>query len=435
MTAVVVAMSLIPLMGVVAIAVDGGLVMEEKRHVQAAADASALAAAADLYKRYRTNGGVDTPANNANASALTTAAANGYSNDGTNSIVTVRISPQSLFQPITPPPFYVDGNGHLLPGYVEVTIQSNRVRVFSKFKFSDTMPVTARAVARGQWEPSSPGVVALNPTASPAFNASGSANFNAPAATVVIDSSASGALGTSGNGSGTAAEWDITGTDSAGSSLTGTVKQGVPPTPDPLAYLPAPAAPPPGTIASTNIGQGNKQYTLTPGSFSNLPNFKSGDVVIFKQASAGNGGIYYLTSGGLKSTGATIEMDPGTSGGIMIYNAGTGTNDKIDITGNSSGSVTLTGLTDSIYKGLVIFQSRSAGEEIKITGQGTMTITGTLYAKAAQITAVGQGSSDATFNLGSQWIADTVNLSGQGTIQINYNSGNVARGRSFGLVE
>ena len=47
------------LVGVVALAVDGGTLMETRRHVQAAADAAALAAAADLYSNYTANQGID----------------------------------------------------------------------------------------------------------------------------------------------------------------------------------------------------------------------------------------------------------------------------------------------------------------------------------------------------------------------------------------
>src|SRR6185437_10775075 len=77
-------LSLALLLGVIAVAVDGGSLMEERRHVQATADAGALAAAA----------------------------ANGFSNDGVQSVVTVSVSPQN----------YQDGPnaGKALPaGYVE----------------------------------------------------------------------------------------------------------------------------------------------------------------------------------------------------------------------------------------------------------------------------------------------------------------------------
>jgi uncharacterized membrane protein len=80
------------LVGMVAIAVDGGALLEDRRHVQATADAAALAAAADLYAHYPANGGAD-PQGTAAKSARTVAAANGFADDFANSVVTVNVSP------------------------------------------------------------------------------------------------------------------------------------------------------------------------------------------------------------------------------------------------------------------------------------------------------------------------------------------------------
>src|SRR5262249_31492826 len=144
-----------------------------------------------------------------------------------------------------------------------------------------------------------------------------------------------------GNGILKAPEFDITGgyaITGGGAMITNPTPNniicGCHPTPDPLAYLPEPTQPPAGNITQVSLGNGNYQYTLSPGSYGGpgpkLPNFNAGDVVIFQQASAGNDGIFYLNSGGLNSTGASLIMDSSTSGGIMIYNAGTGTSDGIN---------------------------------------------------------------------------------------------------------
>src|SRR5438067_824748 len=92
--AVFVAACLTVLVGILAITLDGGLLLNESRHAQVVADAAALAAATDLMANAPLNGGTD-PSGTAKASALTTAAANGYSNDGTTSVVTVNIPPQT----------------------------------------------------------------------------------------------------------------------------------------------------------------------------------------------------------------------------------------------------------------------------------------------------------------------------------------------------
>src|SRR5579884_3326431 len=76
------------LIGVAALVIDGGTLMEARRHVQAAADAAALAGASDLYANWNTNQGVDL-GDTAMSSAQATASANGFT-DGVQSIVTVR---------------------------------------------------------------------------------------------------------------------------------------------------------------------------------------------------------------------------------------------------------------------------------------------------------------------------------------------------------
>jgi hypothetical protein len=201
-----------------------------------------------------------------------------------------------------------------------------------------------------------------------------------------------------------APEFDITGgyaVSGGGGMITtptsGNILTGVHPTPDPLAYLPVPSQPAPANVTmkgnnvaptATNVsvtivydssytvvaagpsplnysvpaGGGSitntygNVYTLVPGSYGgpgqpNLPKFTNGDLVIFQQASAGGNGIYYLTAGGFNANSADIIMDPSTSGGIMIYNAGTGTNDGLSIAGNSNGILSLSGPTKGIYQG------------------------------------------------------------------------------------
>src|SRR5690242_14053911 len=91
---VLVAICLTALLSIVAIALDGGLLLDQRRRLQSAADAAALAAAVDLYKNYPTNNGLD-KGGSAKASALSVASLNHYENDGTTNRVTVNIPPSS----------------------------------------------------------------------------------------------------------------------------------------------------------------------------------------------------------------------------------------------------------------------------------------------------------------------------------------------------
>src|SRR5207247_2297509 len=84
---VLVAFCLTFLVGVAAIAIDGGLLMDDLQKVQAAADASAMAGAAQLFKNWQSDNGLDT-SNRAHDAALALAASNGFTNDGTDSVIT-----------------------------------------------------------------------------------------------------------------------------------------------------------------------------------------------------------------------------------------------------------------------------------------------------------------------------------------------------------
>src|ERR1700738_3819022 len=80
------------ILGILALGMDGGRMQEERRRAQATADAAALAAAANLYENWWLYHGHDNN-NAAQDAALKAAAANGYANDGTTSVVTVNIPP------------------------------------------------------------------------------------------------------------------------------------------------------------------------------------------------------------------------------------------------------------------------------------------------------------------------------------------------------
>src|SRR5262249_26572927 len=88
--AVLVAVSLIGLVGIVAIALDGGVLQDNKRRVQSAADAAALAAATVLYENYSK---LDLSNPDASGQAVDAAqqnaSVNGFANNGTTTSVVV----------------------------------------------------------------------------------------------------------------------------------------------------------------------------------------------------------------------------------------------------------------------------------------------------------------------------------------------------------
>jgi hypothetical protein len=445
---ILVAISLVALIGILAIAVDGGLLFMVLREARATADASAMAGACVLFEEYPTNAGVDRWGHAATA-AQTVATNNGYPNDNTTAQVTINIPPQS-------------GAYTGKPGYVEVIVTKFVSRGFSRIFGSDVMPVRARAVARGTWVAGNAGVIILDYNDKASLNSQGNGAFTETGGPVIIKSNNPSAVVTTGNGSLVAPEFDVTGGVQLGGNAVfqtaptaGQIYLGTHPTPDPLAYLPVPSVPDDGTMTTLSLGQGNTLYTLSPGRYSNLPTFSTGDVVMLKQASANDaGGIYYIDGGGFKSTGATIMMDPTTSGGVMIYNKPQGAADsqKIQITGDANGTVNLSPLTDGPSAGMVLWQDRTSSVDVLVEGNGNFNVSGTFYTAGARLNINGNAKSstgtssgfyyddqgnpiNGASRIGSQFVTNNLSLGGNGNISIKYVGPKVARTRILTLVE
>ncbi len=383
-------LSLALLIGVIALVVDGGGLMEERRHAQAAADAAALAAAADLLANYRTNQGAD-PQGTAAASARATALANGFSNDGPTSLVTVNVSPQA----------YQGGPnvGKALPsGYVEVLIQYNASRMFSNVFGSGALSIRARAVARCQWAPVNYAVMALSLTFQPSGNWRTIPNIN-------------------GN------MWI--------NSISAT------PVPDPLRLLPVPN--PSQLGLTTQNGQrinGNNVVNLYPGVYNGGLNINGNATVILHANADGTPGIYYLQGGGMNVSGnATVTTASGEAG-VMIYNNwlnsdGDG-DDGINVGGN--GTLNLTPPASGPYQGVSIFQARSTstnGVPQVVLDGNSVNLPGTIYAGYANVFLGGHGDGGTV----GQVISDTLTLVVDGSNSIGGTGGPLANVRELGLVE
>ena len=444
---ILVALGLVGIIGVVALTIDGGLLQLDYRKARAHADAAAMAAACVLYREYPTYGGKDS-AGNAAREAEATAKMNGVTNDGKTSKITVNIPP-------------VSGPYKGKDGYAEVKLSYYVTRGFSRIFGSDAIKVDARAVARGAWVAPKVGVIILDYDDKAALNSQGNGAFTETGAPVIVNSNNASATVAAGNGTLKAEEFYITGglqLSGGGSLVTapvpGQIFLGTHPTPDPLAYLPVPTKPAAGTMTKVALKSGNTQYTLTPGSYSSLPSFNTGDIVILEQASTNAaGGIFYIDGGGFHSNGATVAMGSG-SGGVMIYNhpSGTSNSEKVQITGNPVGVVKLSGLTSGPYTGLVLWQDRTSAVDMLVEGNGEFNIQGTLYAAGALLNVNGNGKTaagDVTgyyydingnkisggSQIASQYVTKDLALGGNGNVRLDYTYNSVARTRIITLVE
>jgi Flp pilus assembly protein TadG len=403
MVTVQIVVSMTVLMAMLALLVDGGLLIVERRHAQATADAAALAAASDLWANWKTNNGTDV-GGTAASSALRIASSNGYTNDGTTNYVTVNIPPKA-------------GSFAGDAGYVEVVVQWNQQRGFSGVVGSGTIPVSARAVAVGasSYLSGSPGILLLgSPGTTLSIGGNGTVTVNDPngytgtGGSIYVDSTGPDAVSQQGNhAEATAPYVYLSQTGSAPSGVVatnGSVTTGAPQLADPLSYLPAPSATSPPT--GINV--------------ISLPNGITGSTTLQSNT------IYIVGGSGISLSGQ--QTLTGTN--VMLYL--TGANAAINLTGQ--GAVNLTPMTTGPYAGIIIFQDRSDYNGGTMKGNGNLNISGTIYAPAANITAVGNGSTDV---FASQIIANSMTMKGNGTVNVDFDSNvNAAPAtRSYGLVE
>jgi hypothetical protein len=425
--AVLVALCLVMLMGFVAVALDGGLLLDQSRHVQAVADAAALSAAEDLYLNFVANKGLD-PNGTAKAAALGVASAQGYPNNaqaggGGVSGVQVTVPGQSSVQVNIPP---LSGPFTGLASYVEVILTYNQPRYFSSIWGTAGVPVVARAVGQGQWAAAKIGILVLNPTAPGAMTLNGNGSMVVSGVPTIVDSNAPNAVVSTGGANVTSPEFDITGVPgvSGSGSWTGNVLSGQTPVPDPLAYL---AEPDPNVLAQQgknnglNIaGNSAKTVTIWPGVYNGGIKV-SGQVTLVMMP-----GIYYMNGGGFSFTGqGNLNAQ-----GVMIFNAPQSNSDVININGN--GNIVLTPPTSGIYQGISLFQERTATNTIYITGNGTSTMAGTFYAQHGILNVTGNGTGDV---IGSQYISDQVVVGGGGSFAVSWNANQAGRTRILRLVE
>ncbi len=354
--AALVALCLTVLVGIVALVIDGGMLFEDRRHAQLAADAAAFAGAIDLSTNYSTNQGLD-PKGTAKQSALTTAAANGFTTS--NSTITVNIPPKSG-------PF----NG--VAGHVEVIIQYTQQRYFSAVWGSGNLSVYARGVARGQPGGSSVGLYVMAPTGT-SLDFRGNGDLKIDKGAIYVNSTDAAAISLKGNGNVSATEIDVRGKPgvSGNGSYTGTLDSGVSAMQDPFASLPTPD---PTGMTTQTVPSGSGTITLQPGRYVGDINL-SGDVVL-------EPGIYYVDGGTFDFGGNTL-----TGTGVMIYATNGG---GVHLSGKTK--IDLSAPTSGPYAGIAIYQDRGDSASLLLSGQADIAVDGAFYAIKSDLTTTGQGA-------------------------------------------
>jgi len=143
--------------------------------------------------------------------------------------------------------------------------------------------------------------------------------------------------------------------------------------------------------------------TINPGCYTNIRLTGSGSLTL-------NPGIYYIT-GDVTSSGSGKF----TANGVLLYlQSG-------EFGLNGSGALNISAMTSGPYAGLSIYMDRSNPSDVSLTGSGTSSFTGTIYAPASDYELTGSGG---TLVVDSQIIASTAALTGSGNINLNYTGSN-----------
>lgn len=401
-----VVLSLAVIVGMLALALDGGRLVDERRYAQGAADAAALSAAESLYRNFAIDSGLD-PRKVAEQAALDAAAARGYTNDGVRSKVVVNVPPDSG-------PFAGQA------GHAEVIVSSFPAPGFSAvLNGGKNLDVRARGVARGRYRRYA--LVLLQPTGSFAYNQVDFSNVTVlGGASMYVNSSDPLAFSKTSAGTVTAATYEIAGGYRASGIVIGGFDTKVAPMPDPLANLPAPdPAEYPVRSNSRIVADTLTVATYQPGIYRGGFDFSGVGVITFKP------GVYIIDGGGLSVSGLVTLVAPG----VMIYNTGI-TQPAGPVKMAALGTAVWTPPTSGEYAGLNLFQDRSVDLPIEIEGLATMELLGTLYAPAAPVRIKGNGKASI---LSGPYVSSSIDISNLGILLIDPT--NRPRSPDFGMVE
>ncbi|WP_165250979.1 pilus assembly protein TadG-related protein [Paludisphaera soli] len=394
--AVVAAVSMIPLVGVLALVLDAGLLMAERRRAQSAADAASFAAVC-AYQAAVVAADGQSPQAAATAAALDYAAANGYSS-GADATVTVQSPPS---------PSRYAGKA----GAFQVLIVSHQPRLFSAIWEGGDVDVAASSVSYAK-PTAPPSVVLLNTKDQASLSIVGGARLTAPgevqvksnhlkAATVNNTGYIKAPVLRVGGGldvysSGVIASGTSTQTWSDPAAIT-----------DPQASLARPTDAGLTTRQSPSGWNPVNPFPIYPGVYENGLNLNAGGMKYTM-----NPGVYYIRNGDF----SIVNGVRATGDGVMIYLD----NGNVNIQGGDG--ITLNPPKSGPYQGVSIFQrsdkSPVTGDytprTISVANGTNNKIGGVIYAPGA--TANFAGGSSNTY--GTQLIVNKLNLSNNAMITL-----------------
>jgi Flp pilus assembly protein TadG len=384
-TTIVIALGIFTLCGMAGLAADVGTLFRVKRILQTAADAGAIAAAAEA--RY----------GNDNAAAIAIATLNGVTNGSNGYTVTESIT---------------------AAGY-KVVASKSAPTFFMKVFGLNSMSVSATAVANNG--PASNCIYALDPSGID-VGLTGTADLNMPDCGIIINSASSNGLNMTGTSTLTASSIGIVGgyNTSNNANYTPVPVTGVAPAPNPLAYLSAPSFSTSSCLSDPHI-TGSSGGSIGPSvsggtvCYNGLSISGSGAVSMAPGTYIINGAMSMSGSGSLNMTGGTASG--GVTPGVTIYLAPP--NGSLSLTGSGALNISAPIDPSNPYTGILFFEDPTDTNNMKITGSTGSKLQGIFYAPNAALTLT--GSSGATIQ--ADLVVHALSMSGTADFT-NYSTAN-----------
>jgi len=445
---VIIALAAVGLVAFTALAIDGSRVFSDRRHAQNAADTAALAAA---LAKIRTPDYPPNPPGAPDAAAIAAgfdrAASNGYVTDA-DSDVQVHICDEAGLDPPC------EGLGGADPSeFIQVVIRLTTRTTFGRILGWQEVPGMVTAIARAKPGSNSPlidgmALAAMSEHDPDALTGHGNVYLDVNGGGVFVNSDAGpcpgGAMGVVGNGTYEAPVFQIDG-DLCQSGLPNIDESLIQATSLNPAF--ADINPPNITCAGPGSLSG---HTFLPGTYGNID--IPGDTYTFADGNyCFTGGVsvhgnttlnvnnanFLISSGEFVSnangafncTNLLVHIDGGTGmrfngsteincAGVTFF-ASTGT-----VTWNGGVANTLSAPSTGDYANLLIYMPSTNSSALSINGNAENSLTGSIIAVASPITIEGNtGTIAGSFQLSSQIIGHTVDVGGNGTIEINYDPG------------
>jgi hypothetical protein len=406
-TIILVALSLPLLLGFIGIATDVGLLFKDKRTLQTAADAAAIAGA--LHYKYPD---WQTVAQNASQD-------NGYQ-DGSNG-VTVKVNDQ---------PTWKASGYYNVKGYIEVTVIKPESTIFLSIFGYPTVTVSARAVAGNL--ASASGCIYTTGATGTTFTVNGNVTVTAPSCGLVVESNDPSAMLVHGSAASiTFGSIGIVGGLSTRGhpSITPTPVQNMAPESDPLNFLPQFSF----SSSTTVTGKSTTEtYTASCASGYDCSNSPIAVPATCATTGTSTNGTYTVAAGAtlypgcytslvFPNSGAAVTLSPGlylVDGDVDFGNANiNATGVTFYYSGNLSygnGTYNLSAPNDTtqLYNGVLFAESTSDTNSITFGGNSTSVFKGVVYAPNTALDLHGTPS----VTLYSDFVVKSITLSGNPTL-------------------